>query len=214
MATLAPVREQAAAGYTYSPIIDVADLKDRQHLSGTGPDDELTALERSAVQGLSVQLNRIIADQERIHYFDAVPSDDDCLILERGPVRSIIAVEVLENASWTAIDAANYIVEGEHDGSYRPPGVVFEDLPLIRPVNNDWGEIDFDTSARWPFRVRTNSGWEAANMPEPFIDFIYRSVRDRYVDKGLKTDIQLYSNDSALVKALNEYSAKPLAIVG
>ena len=43
MATLAPVREQAAAGYTYSPIIDVADLKDRQHLSGTGPDDELNS---------------------------------------------------------------------------------------------------------------------------------------------------------------------------
>ena len=81
---------------------------------------------------------------------------------------------------------------------------------MIRPVNNDWGEIDFDTSARWPFRVRTNSGWEAANMPEPFIDFIYRSVRDRYVDKGLKTDIQLYSNDSALVKALNEYSCEAI----
>ena len=197
--------------YTHSAIVAISEIKSEVRQVGNANDARITRIEESVSNYLNLDMMRAIQNQERIHYFDKVPCGSECLIIVEGPVRDILAVEVLKDGTWTAIDTANYVKERLHDGGYRPPGIEKHELPSIRPVNNLWGTIDFDMYAREPLRVRTTSGW--STIPIPIVEMALRMSVDAFKYPGMTTNIRNYEIGSRIRDTFELYSARPIGVL-
>lgn len=138
-----------------SALVALSDVKTRLSISGSTEDARLNALIDEISGKIQDRCGRRLVQEAYTNEFYS-GTDDDLLILRQGPLVSIESVEDVDydsgGASYTTVNASDYIMEGRRDENWRYQG-------RIRRINGAW------LIGRRNYRISYTAGYDSADLP-------------------------------------------------
>lgn len=151
---------------TFAPV-SLAEAKANLRIGHNAQDDLIQAIVSSEINAVQTKIGRQLAQATLILYLDAYPEDDE-VIIERGPVSSIVSVKYLQQGAseLTEVPAADYQLDN------------VELTARLRFLESFTPDIDKMNV----IQIEMITGWESGAIPDDIKHAILLRVNRRYTN--------------------------------